>query len=116
MKRLRASVQGYVASDLPNGGFTMDDCTIEKDTETDPESQYHALLAGASSLEEALVRPGVTPVRLTHLRELREALSAAYFAAARAVPRWTDSIAASGSTPIKAAHLMELRAAVMALE
>ena len=46
----------YVASDLPNGGFTMDDWTGEKYTETHPESQYHALLAGASSLEEALVR------------------------------------------------------------
>ena len=45
----------YVASDLPNGGYTPDDWTIEKHRETDPESQYHRLFAETSSLQEALV-------------------------------------------------------------
>ena len=45
----------YVASDLPNGGYTMDDWTIEKHRETDPESQYHRLFAETSSLQGALV-------------------------------------------------------------
>ena len=45
----------YVASDLPNGGFTMDDWTIEKYNETHPELQYHALFTATSSLEKALI-------------------------------------------------------------
>jgi len=45
----------YVASDLTNGGYTMDDWTIEKHRETEPESQYHRLFAESSSLEEALL-------------------------------------------------------------
>ena len=59
---------------------------------------------------------GVTPVRLVHLLELREALGAAYTAAGRAAPRWTDATPTAGTTPIRAAHLTELRAAVAALE
>ena len=59
---------------------------------------------------------GVTPVRLVHLLELRSALVAAYAAAGRPVPQWTDAAPAGGTTPIRAAHLMELRAAVLAFE
>ena len=47
--------QYYVASDLPNGGYTMDDWTLEKYLETDPESQYHRLFAENSTLKEALL-------------------------------------------------------------
>ncbi len=59
---------------------------------------------------------GVTSVRLVHLLELREALGAAYTAAGRPAPRWTDAAPTAGTTPIRAAHLTELRAAVAALE
>ncbi len=45
----------YIASDLPNGGYTFDEWTWEKHTETDPESQFHALFAETSNLQEALV-------------------------------------------------------------
>ena len=45
----------YVASDLPNGGYTLDDWTLEKHNETDPETQYHRLLASNDTLEEALI-------------------------------------------------------------
>ena len=45
----------YVASDLPNGGYTLDDWTWEKHHETDPETQYHRLLASNETLEEALI-------------------------------------------------------------
>ena len=62
------------------------------------------------------IMAGVTPVRLVHLLELREALGAAYTAAGRAAPRWTDASPTAGTTPIRAAHLTELRAAVAALE
>ena len=58
----------------------------------------------------------VTSVKLAHLRELREALAAAYVAAGRGVPVWTDAAPAAGPTPIIAAHLTELRAAAVALE
>ena len=58
----------------------------------------------------------MTPVKLVHLRELREALGDAYVAAGRLAPGWTDPVLAAGSTPISAQHVMELRAAVVALE
>ena len=45
----------YVASDLPNGGYTFDDWTFEKYQETDPESQYHRLFADSSNLRDVVV-------------------------------------------------------------
>ena len=45
----------YIASDLPNGGYTFDEWTLEKYAETDPESQFHTLFAETSNLQEALV-------------------------------------------------------------
>ena len=45
----------YVASDLPNGGYSEDEWTSEKHHETDPETQYHRLLASNETLEEALI-------------------------------------------------------------
>ena len=45
----------YVASDLPNGGYSEDDWTLEKHLETSPETQYHRLLASNETLEEALI-------------------------------------------------------------
>ena len=45
----------YIASDLPNGGYTMDDWTIEKDNETNPDVQYHRLFAAARGLRAALI-------------------------------------------------------------
>ena len=47
--------QYYVASDLPNGGYTNDDWTFEKYQETDPETQYHRFFAETSRLQEALI-------------------------------------------------------------
>ncbi len=45
----------YLASDLPNGGYSFDEWTIEKYSETDSESQYHRLFASFDTLEEALI-------------------------------------------------------------
>ncbi len=45
----------YVASDLPNGGYTMDDWTFEKVEETEPDHQYHSLFSSNNDLEEALI-------------------------------------------------------------
>ena len=45
----------YVASDLPNGGYTMDFWTSAKNKETNPDAQYHALFSANQSLEEVLI-------------------------------------------------------------
>ena len=44
----------YIASDLANGGYELDEFTGEKYYETDAETQYHRLLASHDSLEMAL--------------------------------------------------------------
>tara|TARA_B100001123_G_scaffold300218_1_gene334960 strand:+ start:744 stop:2903 length:2160 start_codon:yes stop_codon:yes gene_type:complete len=44
----------YIASDMPNGGYEMDDFTIEKWNEVKPEDRYHDLLRSHDTLEEAL--------------------------------------------------------------
>ncbi len=45
----------YVASDLPNGGYTLDDWTIEKIHEINPDHQYHNLFAANPNLEDVLI-------------------------------------------------------------
>ena len=45
----------YVASDLPNGGYDMDNWTSEKWDEVKVERQYHSLFARHRDLEDALV-------------------------------------------------------------
>ncbi len=47
--------QFYIASDMPNGGYTFDDWSFEKFKETDAELQYHRLFAEAQDLRAALV-------------------------------------------------------------
>ena len=51
-----------------------------------------------------------------HLTELRVALGAAYAAAGRTAPVYTDAGVTPGVTPLRAMQLQELRAAVVALE
>ena len=65
---------------------------------------------------DPVLRARVTRVRLVHLLGLRSALVAAYAAAWRSAPRWTDASPVGGTTPIQAVHLLELRAAVVASE
>ena len=65
---------------------------------------------------DPVLRPGVAPLRLVHLVELRSALAAAYGAAGRPAPRWTDPLPAARTTPVRAVHVTELRAGVAALE
>ena len=43
----------YIASDLPNGGYTMDEWTIEKYREVDPETRYHDIFQHSGSLRSA---------------------------------------------------------------
>ena len=44
----------YIASDLPNGGYSMDEYTSTKHEETRPLMQYHNLFAAHQSLEDVL--------------------------------------------------------------
>ena len=44
----------YIASDLPNGGYSLDNWNIEDFTATDENSQYPILLNGDESLENIL--------------------------------------------------------------
>ena len=57
-----------------------------------------------------------TPTRAVHLTELRGALAAAYAAAGRLAPAYTDAAVTPGVTAMRSAHLQELRAAVVGLE
>ena len=45
----------YIASDLPNGGFLLDDWTIDKYNSSNPDIQYHRLFSDSSDLREALI-------------------------------------------------------------
>ena len=58
------------------------------------------------SWTDPILTGGVTPVRLAHLLELRQAL--AYVASERVAPAYTDATPMAGSTRIRAAHVMEL--------
>ena len=49
-----AHARYYIASDLPNGGYTLDDWTIEQWHEVHVERQYHALFRTHGTLEEVL--------------------------------------------------------------
>ena len=48
------STSYYIASDMNNGGYTMDEWTLEKWNEVSPGKQYHNLFIANPSLEEAL--------------------------------------------------------------
>lgn len=47
--------QYYIASDLPNGGYMLDDWTVDKNDSTNPDIQYHRLFAESSNLRESLL-------------------------------------------------------------
>ena len=65
---------------------------------------------------DAVVSPGITPVRAVHLTELRQGLNEAYASAGQVSPTYTDNRLEGGVTPIKEIHFAELRVAVAALE
>ena len=60
----------YVASDLPNGGYSMDEWTPEKHWETSEAKQYHRILASNDTLEEALIER--VNLRRTHYEYSRD--------------------------------------------
>ena len=44
----------YIASDLPNGGYDLDDWSIEKFLSTDEDTQWHHIFSSSLSLLEAM--------------------------------------------------------------
>lgn len=44
----------YIASDLPNGGYSFDDWTFEKFDSTDADTQWHNIFPNSNSLLEAM--------------------------------------------------------------
>ena len=44
----------YIASDLPNGGYDLDDWSIEKFLSTDEDAQWHHIFSSSLSLLEAM--------------------------------------------------------------
>ena len=68
---------------------------------------------GRYSWVDRTIRPGVTPVRAMHWRQLRTALDDVYDADGRRRPRYTGTIAVG--VPIEAEHVNELRRAVEGL-
>ncbi|MDE0451686.1 MAG: hypothetical protein OXI90_07955 [Gammaproteobacteria bacterium] len=48
------NVSYYIASDLVNGGYTMDEWTLRKWKEVNPESQYHGIFARSDTLRSAM--------------------------------------------------------------
>ena len=44
----------YIASDLPNGGYSFDDWTFEKFVSTDADTQWHNIFSTSNSLLEAM--------------------------------------------------------------
>jgi CSLREA domain-containing protein len=55
-------------------------------------------------------------MKTVHIQEMRSALLAAYAAASRTPPSFTDPTLVAGVTAVRASHIAELRAAVVALE
>jgi hypothetical protein len=55
-------------------------------------------------------------VKKVHLDELRAALVAAYVAAARTPPTFTDGMITAQDTIVRAVHILQLRDAVLSLE
>ena len=58
------------------------------------------------------VRPGTTPVRAIHFRELRARIGAVRARAGLPAFQWTDPTLTAGETPVRRVHLTELRAAL----
>ena len=58
------------------------------------------------------IRPGVTPVKAVHFKELRERIDALRRAVGLQAFSWTDTVLRAGVTSVKLAHLRELREAL----
>ncbi len=58
------------------------------------------------------IRPGATPLRAVHFRELRTRIAALRAREGLPPVRWTDPVLTVGVTPVRRVHLVELRTAL----
>ncbi len=88
------------------------DVTVTAADFTGSASQRFAVTVGAGAIfTDHEIRPGVTPVRAVHFRELRQRIDALRARAGRPPFRWTDPLLSTGMT-IRGVHLAELRSAL----
>jgi hypothetical protein len=88
-----------------NGAST---CTVTMNAAASVTASFSAL---ATFTDNPLVA-GSTPMKATHISELRTAVNAARTRNGLTVSAWTDPVLTPGSVTIKAIHVVELRTAL----
>ena len=89
-------------------------------TATDPGGlngmqQFTVAVAAARTFTDHPLRPGTTPIKAVHFRELRERVATQRARWGLPVVAWTDPTLVAGVTPVKTVHLTELRVALDAV-
>ena len=84
---------------------------------TDPVGQsaaqtFRVTVTRSAPFTDDPLRPGVTPVRAVHFKELRTRIDALRRPAGLGPFPWTDPVLIPGETPVRLVHLLELRAAL----
>ena len=74
--------------------------------------QFAVTVAAPSTFTDHPIRPGTTPIRAVHFRELRERIAGLRTRWGLPAVGWTDPILTAGVTPVRLVHLLELRSAL----
>ena len=74
--------------------------------------RFAVSVTAPSTFTDHPIRPGTTPIRAVHFRELRERIAALRTRWSLPAVAWTDPILTAGVTPVRLAHLLELRSAL----
>ena len=80
-----------------------------------PAEAVEALQAPTPAFTDHPIRPGTTPLRAAHFRELRPRIAALRAREGLPAVQWTDPTLTAGVTPVKRVHLTELRTALDAV-
>ena len=74
--------------------------------------QVAVTVTAPSTFTDHPIRPGTTPIRAVHFRELRERIAGLGTRWGLPAVWWTDPILTAGVTPVRFVHLLELRSAL----
>ena len=74
--------------------------------------RFAVSVTAPSTFTDHPIRPGTTPIRAVHFRELRERIAALRRRWSLPAVGWTDPILTAGVTPVRLVHLLELRSAL----
>ena len=74
--------------------------------------RFAVTVTAPSTFTDHPIRPGTTPIKAVHFRELRERIAALRTRWSLPTVGWTDPILTAGVKPVKLVHLLELRAAL----